>query len=542
VIQLARGAAAWLNARFGRRPDEVQQPTPRLVDLRLGAQLFSDVRAHVEDFIRGEEAGFLLCSLSRCENRDVLLGREWLPIPDEVIERNMNGSVLSWSAAFNSDVLQRAVQGEMTPVLVHSHGSPGPRFSPDDQRKERRVFGAFSRILGPIPTGSIVLGLGDAAGSFWTSGRNDGLTFRRISVIGDAIDHWYAPDAPRLDRNERNRLNRQTLAIGPGSDRKLAEATVAIVGVSGGGSHVAQQLIHQGIGRIFPVDDDIIDETNLGRVVGAVASDIDITAKTKMVKRVAAAVDPSIDVVEIPSRFPTTASIAALKEADVVVACLDRFDARAAVNEFCRRHLIPLLDVGMTIRTSGETLTRADGQLIVSLPEHTCMRCYFITDAVLAKEQAEAPAGYDPDPDRPGDPQVVSMNGTLASEACNCVLDLVTGYSGGARGARHWQYNGRTGTLVPSQLPPRRPDCSACAQEGHGEPPLVLQQTPSRSNQNLASVNRATSKSGSRQDRSQEPSAKRFSADGAPQATGAVTAAISRRGRPTALGKFFPPL
>lgn len=475
-MRLTRMVASWLNRLRGRQPDHVEEPEPlRLIDVRLGAALFNDIRNHVENFARGEEAGFLLCSLSRCENRDVLLGREWLPIPDEAIERNTRGSVLSWSAAFNSDVLQRAVEREMTLVLVHSHGSPAPRFSPDDRLKERRLFGTFSRILGPTPTGSIVLGVGDAAGSFWTNGRSDALSFRRLSVIGDTIDQWYDLDASRPGRPARHRLNRQTLAIGPRSDRKLAEASVAIVGVSGGGSHVAQQLIHQGIGQILPVDDDRIDETNLGRVVGAVASDIDITGKTKMVKRLAAAVDPSIDVVEVPSRFPTAASIAALKEADVVVACLDRFDARAAVNEFCRRHLIPLVDVGMTITSSGETLARADGQLIVSLPERTCMRCYFITDAVLAEEQAEAPAGYDRNPDAPGDPQVVSMNGTLASEACNCVLDLVTGYSRGARGARHWQYNGRTGALVPDAIPPRRPGCPACAQEGHGEPPLALQ-------------------------------------------------------------------
>ena len=80
-----------------------------------------------------------------------------------------------------------------------------------------------------------------------------------------------------------------------------------------------------------------------------------------------------------------------------------------------------------------------------------------------------------PHADAPGDPQVVSMNGVLASEASNCVLDLLTGYSGGRRGARQWQYAGRSGELAPSELPSRRRDCPACAQEGHGDPPAALQ-------------------------------------------------------------------
>jgi tRNA A37 threonylcarbamoyladenosine dehydratase len=64
-------------------------------------------------------------------------------------------------------------------------------------------------------------------------------------------------------------LNRQTVAIGPESDLKLAQAVVAIVGVSGGGSHVFQQLTHQGVGSLVPIDNQVLSETNLGRHVGA---------------------------------------------------------------------------------------------------------------------------------------------------------------------------------------------------------------------------------------------------------------------------------
>ncbi|MGH2738908.1 MAG: Mov34/MPN/PAD-1 family protein, partial [Actinomycetota bacterium] len=125
----------------------------RSVDLRIVAGLFGEVRSHVEDSRRGEEAGFLICSLSRLDGRDVLLAREWHPIMSSAIERNAHGSVLSWSAQFNSNVLQRAVDLDGTPVLVHSHGSPAPEFSGDDRANERALFSAFSRILDPLPTG-----------------------------------------------------------------------------------------------------------------------------------------------------------------------------------------------------------------------------------------------------------------------------------------------------------------------------------------------------------------------------------------------------
>ena len=62
------------------------------------------------------------------------------------------------------------------------------------------------------------------------------------------------------------------------------------------------------------------------------------------------------------------------------------------------------------------------------------------------------------------------MNGTLASEACNCVLDLITGYSGGKRGAKWWFYDGQSGELEGHDLPSHRPDCPACAEQRLGDP------------------------------------------------------------------------
>lgn len=454
------------------------QPEPtatRYVDIRITQELFDNVRDHVEDFSRGEEAGFLICRSSHLPTGDILIAREWMPVPEDAIARNEHGSVLSWSATFNSNILQRAVELDGTPVLVHSHGSPDPRFSPDDRAKERPLFGAFSRIIDPLPTGTLLLGQGDAAGSFWLNSRNN-LQFRRLVIIGDVIEIWRAVDLGPPARL-RARLNRQTLAIGPESDTKLTEAKVAVIGVSGGGSHVIQQLAHQGVGTLIPVDDQTVDETNLGRLVGAVEDDIDKTLKVDVAYRVASSIDSSIRVIPVYERFPSRVALEAVKEADIVVACLDRFDAREAVNLFCRRHLIPLVDVGMAIRSTGERLATADGQVIVSLPNQPCLRCWFLTDAVLERERRERPPGYDQNPDTAGDPQVVSMNGVLASEASNCVLDLITGYSGGRRGPKVWQYEGRSGQLVPCELPPHRSDCPACAEEGHGDPPHIQTRT-----------------------------------------------------------------
>jgi molybdopterin-synthase adenylyltransferase len=468
-VTALRRLARWSGRSASPPPVAPLEPAePVTMDVRIESRMFAAVREHVENTSRGEEAGFLVCSVSALPDRLVLIANEWLPVPEREIERDTDRSALSWSAKFNGEVLAYALERDGTLVLIHSHGKQLPlRFSPDDMRREPPVFAPMSRMLDPFPVGSIVLGAGRAVGSFWLAGERR-LKFRRLVILGDKTDIWRAEP---LALRTRKRLARVAAVIGPEGDTKLAEARVAVVGISGGGSHVVQQLAHQGVGTIIALDDDTIDETNLGRVVGATYLDIDRTKKVELAERIAKGVDPEIYVVKVEERFPTAKAIAALKTADVVVSCVDTFRARADINAFCRRYMIPLADIGMTLRTRGERLVRADGQAIISMPGRPCLRCWFVTDAVLEKEEQERPAGYDQNPNAPGAPQVVSMNGTLASEACNCVLDLITGYSGGERvGSWFWQYDGRSGQLDRLDLPSHRPDCPACAERRLGDP------------------------------------------------------------------------
>lgn len=73
--------------------------------------------------------------------------------------------------------------------------------------------------------------------------------------------------------------------------------------------------------------------------------------------------------------------------------------------------------------SNADTVPYMSGQVILSMPSMSCMRCMgFITEAKLGKEAA-----------RYGDlgarPQVVWPNGILASSAVGIVVDLVTGWT-----------------------------------------------------------------------------------------------------------------
>ena len=64
-----------------------------------------------------------------------------------------------------------------------------------------------------------------------------------------------------------NSQSRQSF-LGEDSEEILISVTAGLVGYSGGGSHFGQQLAHVGVGNFVIVDPQLIEDTNLTRLVG----------------------------------------------------------------------------------------------------------------------------------------------------------------------------------------------------------------------------------------------------------------------------------
>jgi hypothetical protein len=441
------------------------------VQLRVAESLWDDVLAHVTDFTEGEQAGFLVCRSAGSVTGETLLAREFHPVPDsEIIGRETEeagGFGLAWTAAFNASMIERAAALEAGLVLIHSHGRADPvRLSRPDRRNANALLPTMSRLLNGRTCATVVIGDSVSDGLTFSNG-NPGPPFSRVSVVG-GFTTWWPADAATRDQPLESRHDRQARAIGAHRQQWLGQARIAVVGASGGGSHVIQQSAHAGIGSLMPIDGDVTEDVNLGRMVGSQPADVaEKRFKVDVMDRLINSIDDSTDCVAVRADFPHRSALSVMASADVVVCCVDSFRVRAEVSDWARRHLIPLVDIGLVIETDNGVLKLAHGQVVVTTPDSACARCTpLASDAVLA---AEPPPGYDRNDDG-GDAQVVSMNGTLAAEAVNCVLDLLTGYSGGRRGPGWWGYDGAAGTLTFSKLPTHRPNCPGCAQLGLGDP------------------------------------------------------------------------
>jgi len=236
-------------------------------------------------------------------------------------------------------------------------------------------------------------------------------------------------------------LQRQSF-LGADSETVLHRSRAAFVGLGGGGSHIAQQLAHIGLGHFLVIDPDFIEDTNLNRLVGATLEDVRLgTAKVDIAERVIKSVNPSAEVVK---RLASWSEVTAeLRDVDVIFACVDSLGCRSELESFARRFLIPLIDIGMDVHESNGEFS-IGGQVMLSMPGKPCMRCMgLVTDDALTKEAERYGAAG-------GKPQVVWPNGTLASTAVGIFMKLVTPWEKQKATPLLLEYDGDLQTVTPS--------------------------------------------------------------------------------------------
>jgi adenylyltransferase/sulfurtransferase len=149
---------------------------------------------------------------------------------------------------------------------------------------------------------------------------------------------------------------------------KLASASVFIAGAGGLGSMVAYHLAAAGVGTLRIADCDRVELSNLNRQV--LHSDARIgMSKALSAEQTLTAFNPSIKIIAEEVEI-TAANIAALaSQPDLVIDCLDNFETRLVLNEYCCGADVPLIHAGLWGFTGQVTF--------IHPPETPCLRCIF---------------------------------------------------------------------------------------------------------------------------------------------------------------------
>jgi molybdopterin-synthase adenylyltransferase len=232
--------------------------------------------------------------------------------------------------------------------------------------------------------------------------------------------------------------------LGADSEDILAKLRVGVAGYGGGGSHIGQQLAHVGVGEIGVADPDIIEESNLNRLVGGTSYDVTAeTPKIRIASRTIGAIHPHTTVRTFQSAWTEAAEY--FRSVHVLLGAVDTFAERIQLERFARRFMIPYIDIGMDVveRDEGYGII---GQVILSSPGTPCLRCLgLVTDEMLAEEERARQYGA-----AGSKPQVVWPNGVLASTAVGLLTQLVTPWHPNLVSSAYLEYDGNRNTLRPA--------------------------------------------------------------------------------------------
>ena len=173
-----------------------------------------------------------------------------------------------------------------------------------------------------------------------------------------------------LDNAAREVYSRQILMkeIGESGQRKLADASVLVIGCGGLGAPALFYLTAMGIGHLGLCDVDTVSLSNLNRQFLFTQDDLGKPKAPTADKRLRA-LSPQLETTVYDCFFDADLAGGILPAYDIVPDCLDNFESRFVLNDACVAARKPFIHAGI-----GEFF----GQLMTITPgTGPCLRCLF---------------------------------------------------------------------------------------------------------------------------------------------------------------------
>ncbi|WP_457663216.1 ThiF family adenylyltransferase [Sinorhizobium medicae] len=376
-------------------------------------------------------------------------------------------------------------------LAIHNHGGRGSvGFSQDDFNSHERGYPALLDISAGNAVGALVFAEGAIAGDIWLPGgrrvalERAEIVGRRRQILRPSPIHAAAKALPVYDR--------QTRIFGDAGQLVLSGTKVAIVGLGGVGSLVAEYLARLGVGAFVLIDPDRLDPTNLPRVVGARRGDVwwclsnpaapawlsrralrFATRKVDIAKRVIRQANPTARIQAIDRNVLNPASASALLDCDYIFLAADEMRARLLVNAIVHQYLIPGVQIGSKVSVGNEgDLTDVFSVVRPLRPGMNCLWCNQLINpgklADEAKTHGERKRQRYVDDEDVGAPSVITLNGVGAAHACNDFLFFMMGLSGGSTDYARYDSRSRSLTFSTPRADADCPECGCGGRLGHG--------------------------------------------------------------------------
>lgn len=377
-----------------------------------------------------------VCLCGRLQTQEVtkLMIVRIVPIPYEICIRQ--GGQIKWPTSPIEGLIVEAAEKNMAILKIHSHPGGYRQFSSIDDAADLDLFASVfgwtdtedrhcSAVM--LPSGELFARLIDNQGQF---SRLDS-----VMVVGTKIKRWGEPEFQQASV-ELNRRNLQ--AFGEGTFQVLRSMTIAVVGCSGTGSPVIEQLTRLGVGSLILIDPGTIEGKNLNRILNSTSTHL---------RAGVAKVDVQLESIQLvgfetrvkaikANAYDSSEIIKEIASADLIFGCVDSVDGRHLLNQIATFYCMPYIDSGVKLIADGEGgIEQIAGTVHYLIPGQSSLMTRRVYDSELLKAarlHRRNPAEYSElqrsgyianvNVDRPA---VISVNMLVASLAVNELLARV---------------------------------------------------------------------------------------------------------------------
>jgi hypothetical protein len=299
-----------------------------------------------------EAVAIALCGRAKSSDRQKLLVHRLILVPYSSCSSRTPNQV-QWPTDVLVPLLVEAEKHDLAIVKFHGHNSLDC-FSSTDDAADRALFPSiYAWVNSDAPHGSAIV-------------MRNGMTFGRVvgedksfqdihsvHVAGDDISIFHR--SSRSDIEVPDFAKRILQTFGSGTFALLSSLKIGVIGCSGTGSPVIEQLARSGVGELVLVDPDFIEKKNLNRIINATMRDAEnATPKVSVAHRAIAAMGLGTKVTTIESDFFDCDVVRELSSCDAIFGCMDTIDGRHTLNKLATFYLIPFLDLGVKIEADGK--------------------------------------------------------------------------------------------------------------------------------------------------------------------------------------------
>ncbi|MDB5142517.1 MAG: ThiF family adenylyltransferase [Mucilaginibacter sp.] len=321
------------------------------LQLRISGYHYEKLKDHLLPRDGKESVAVAICGRYSDGENEILLVHDITLIPDEECYSRENDKIC-WPTEKVISYFERISKNNLAMLKIHSHPGGYDRFSTTDDVSDKEFFeSVFAWSINDKPHASaVMLPSGEIFGRFFFSDLKY-KSINKISIVSDII-----MTSKVVEVNEDQQFALRTIqAFGGKTFNILNQLTIAVIGCSGTGSPVIEQLVRLGVGKIILVDPDYIEEKNLNRIINATKEDAlshisKVDMLSKAIKNIG--LNTLVECYQT-NLYDSLKALSSLVKCDVIFGCMDSVDGRHLLNQLCTFYLIPYFDLGVKLEADG---------------------------------------------------------------------------------------------------------------------------------------------------------------------------------------------